>query len=82
MGRRTERDGIDSEPIRAVCDLCRHPHRCYVGGAPVRDDDSGARWSLRVCLGCLMRAGEPGGFETCADCAVTPAVAVPGTGHA
>ncbi len=61
----------DATLARERCDFCGHPHACYVGGSPsdgFRGDVTS--WGVYVCLGCLMRASVPGGFESCEGCAL------------
>ncbi len=60
--------GLDRYPVHARCDICGHPHACYVGGSPGAGDGS-LGWERHVCLGCLMRASAPGGFASCEECA-------------
>ena len=74
MRRATERQGADANPAHATCDFCGHRHACYVGGRPTYDTVAQVtRWERHVCLGCAMRAGTPGGFESCADCEIPSA---------
>ncbi len=59
--------GVDRYPSRAVCDVCHHPHACYVGGGPRPGIAGPLGWELHVCLGCLAGAATPGAFATCED---------------
>ena len=73
---RTSDRGCDARPVHDTCDICRHPHACYLGGRPIPDPTTGAtRWERHVCLGCLMRAGTPGALERCGDCTLPTSVA-------
>ncbi len=56
------------DPAIASCDVCSHRHACYVGGQPAVDPAGSLRWERHVCLGCLMRAGDPVGRSSCSDC--------------
>ena len=66
----------DLEPPPATCDVCRHTHACYVGGAP-----SGAAWERHVCHGCLIRAGASDGFASCSG-GILPASPARSSRHA
>ncbi len=69
MSRSGDGGASDREPIHGACDVCGHPHACYVGGRPTYDARGDVvLWERQVCLGCLMRAGTPGGFDGCAEC--------------
>ena len=74
---------IDGAPTQDRCDFCGHVHACYVGGAPVLDAAGTlAGWTRHVCLGCVLRAATPGGFDSCASCAPAVRQTVGGTSNA
>ena len=70
MDAMTDADRMDRYPVHDTCDVCGHPHACYVGGRPRQEAFGEVRWELHICLGCLMRAGIPDGFASCADCSI------------
>ena len=82
MGPTGARIGSDLEPVHGTCDICGHPHACYVGGRPTYGAAGDVvLWERQVCLGCLMRATSPDGFDAFADCLVPPSATGEGPHH-